>query len=153
MINVGMMKATHASFDAALKSNIESTLRDHNRAALTEAKQELQQHVRTGKLLASTKGYLLKLGNRIVSRGEMGRGVKYARGFEHGTQPHVIKAKRAKFLRFIGRRDGAVVYAKLVNHPGNRPFFVLGGAWWKMSVRYATVLRANMHYLAQTKFR
>lgn len=36
-----------------------------------------------------------------------------------GTRPHVIRARRAKFLRFeVG---GKIVYTKSVNHPGYRP--------------------------------
>lgn len=153
MIDVGMMRDAHMRFDRAFKRMVEDTMRDHNIAATNEARQELQGHVRTGRLLGSARGILIKGAVRVISRGEIGRGVKYAEGFEYGTRPHVIVARRARFLRFIGRRDGAIVYAKRVNHPGNRPFFVMGGAWWKMAVRYATVLRANMHFIAQTEFR
>lgn len=154
MIDIGQMRAAHTRFDRAFQRMVENTMRDHNVAAMSEARQELSEHVRSGRLLSSANRQLIKFKGRIVSRGELGKGVKYAEGFEYGTRPHPIKARRpGRFLRFIGRRDGAVVYAKKVNHRGNRPFFVVGGAWWKMTVRYATVLRANMHFLAQTEFR
>lgn len=153
MIDIGQMRAAHTRFDRAFQRMVENTMRDHNVAAMSEARQELSEHVRSGRLLSSANRQLIKFKGRIVSRGELGKGVKYAEGFEYGTRPHPIYPRRARMLRFIGRRDGAVVYAKKVNHPGNRPFFVVGGAWWKMAVRYATVLRANMHFLAQTEFR
>lgn len=153
MINIAMMRVAHTRFDRAFQHMVRETVISHNIAAMGEARQELQQHVRSGRLLASAAGRVLFAKTRAISRGEIGKGVKYAEGFEYGTRPHAIYPKRAKMLRFIGRRDGAVVYAKKVNHPGNRPFFVMGGAWWKMAVRYATVLRANMQYLAQTEFR
>lgn len=37
-----------------------------------------------------------------------------------GTVPHVIVPKRAPRLVFMGR-DGTVVYARRVNHPGTKP--------------------------------
>ncbi len=37
----------------------------------------------------------------------------------HGTQPHVIRPRRARALRFTS--GGRVVFASRVNHPGNRP--------------------------------
>lgn len=153
MINIAMMRVAHTRFDRAFQNAVKDAVQNHNLAALGEARQELQQHVRSGRLLASSRGRLFFSKSRAVSRGEIGKGVKYAEGFEYGTRPHPIYPKRAKLLRFIGRRDGAVVYAKKVNHPGNRAFFVVGGAWWKMAVRYATVLRVNMQFLAQTEFR
>lgn len=154
MINIAMMRVAHTRFDRAFQNTVKDAVQNHNLAALGEARQELQQHVRSGRLLASSRGRLFFSKSRAVSRGEIGQGVKYAEGFEYGTRPHPIKARRrGRFLRFIGRRDGAVVFVKRVNHPGNRAFFVMGGAWWKMAVRYATVLRVNMQFLAQTEFR
>jgi len=38
-----------------------------------------------------------------------------------GTKPHVIRAKRAKYLRFYWPKVGKVVYFTAVNHPGYRP--------------------------------
>jgi len=52
---------------------------------------------------------------------------RYAMPIELGSRPHVIRSRRAKFLRFIGR-DGSVVYARKVNHPGNRPYRFLWNA-------------------------
>lgn len=153
MINISMMQATHARFDRAFRKMVENTMRDHNTAAMNETRGELQEHVKSGKLLASAKGQFLKYKNHVISRGKLGERLKYAQSFEYGARPHMIYPRRARFLRFIGRRDGAVVFAKKVNHPGNRPYFVMGGAWWKMAARYAVVLRANMHFLAQTEFK
>lgn len=43
-----------------------------------------------------------------------------------GTRPHLIRARRAKALRF--EIDGQVVFAKVVRHPGTRPNNFLGQA-------------------------
>jgi hypothetical protein len=45
---------------------------------------------------------------------------KYAGAIDQGARPHVIRPKRARFLRFVIRNQ--VVFTKLVNHPGNRPY-------------------------------
>lgn len=51
-----------------------------------------------------------------------------ARWTSSGTRPHVIRAKRAKALRW--QQGGKVRFAKAVNHPGYR-----GSQWWPRSVR------------------
>jgi HK97 gp10 family phage protein len=43
----------------------------------------------------------------------------YAGYVEFGTKPHVIRAKKAKALKF--QVGGTTVYARKVNHPGTRP--------------------------------
>jgi len=43
----------------------------------------------------------------------------YAGYVEFGTKPHVIRASKAKALRFMV--GSTVVYAKKVNHPGTKP--------------------------------
>lgn len=49
--------------------------------------------------------------------------VEYAPYVHDGTRPHVIRPRRRQALRF--RVGGMTVFAKVVNHPGNRarPFF------------------------------
>lgn len=152
MIDIAKMRVTHSKFYATLEKMIDTTLVEQNIAGVQEAKSEIASgHVKTGELLRTTKGTLFRRGGTTVSR--ISTTAKHATYFENGTKRHWIYPRRARFLRFIGKRDGAVVYAKRVDHPGNRPYFVLGGAWWKMAGRTAAILRANMHYLAQTSFR
>lgn len=46
--------------------------------------------------------------------------VPYALFHHEGTKPHIIKARKAKALRFTGR-DGRIVFRKQVSHPGTKP--------------------------------
>jgi hypothetical protein len=39
---------------------------------------------------------------------------------EFGTRAHIIRPVTARVLRFVGR-NGAVVFARVVHHPGTRP--------------------------------
>ena len=61
----------------------------------------------------------------------------YALAVERGTRPHIIRPRRAKALRFAAsaagqrlsgsaRRGAAVIYARVVHHPGTRaqPYLV-----------------------------
>lgn len=52
--------------------------------------------------------------------------VSYTLFVHNGTPPHVIYPNRAKALRFPGS-GGVIVFAKKVNHPGNRgvPFLTM----------------------------
>lgn len=63
-----------------------------------------------------------------------------ARWLEYGTRPHTITPKAAKALRFAAspggarltgapRKGAAVVFARVVHHPGTRPYpFMVPGA-------------------------
>ena len=53
--------------------------------------------------------------------GSLTNPTQYASFVEFGTKPHVIKARRAKFLRFYWHRIGENVAFKQVNHPGTKP--------------------------------
>lgn len=48
-----------------------------------------------------------------------GSGIDYTMAHHDGTRPHVIRAKRARAMRFEWR--GRIVFATKVNHPGTRP--------------------------------
>lgn len=45
--------------------------------------------------------------------------VPYAIHVEEGTAPHIIRASKAKALRF--EAAGEIVFCKLVHHPGTKP--------------------------------
>lgn len=45
--------------------------------------------------------------------------VKHALMHHEGTKPHIIRAKNAKVMRYVNR-DGNVVFAQRVFHPGTR---------------------------------
>lgn len=48
-----------------------------------------------------------------------GPSARYALFVEEGTRPHVIRARRAKALRFY--QGGELRFARSVNHPGTKP--------------------------------
>ena len=51
--------------------------------------------------------------------GQLSANTRYAFWVENGTQPHVIRARNAKALRFV--QNGAVRFATEVHHPGTAP--------------------------------
>lgn len=51
----------------------------------------------------------------------------YAGYVEFGTEPHDIRPKTAKALRF--KVGGRVVYARVVHHPGTKPAYYVAGAF------------------------
>lgn len=56
---------------------------------------------------------------RDIVAGKAGKGTGYVLPHHDGARPHVIRARRAKALRF--RWHGKIVFFARVNHPGNRP--------------------------------
>jgi hypothetical protein len=97
---------------------LERDLDDRSRRVMAAARTLVR--VRTGTLLTSIR--------REEGVGPLGRyidivagipGLTTYLGYEHdGTQPHVIRPRRRKALRFIA--GGQVVFATRVNHPGTR---------------------------------
>lgn len=80
---------------------------------------------REGTLRDSIKGRPTG-GSANVSTGVIEATAKHAGYMAHGTDPHVIRAKRAKALRW--EDGGGVRFAQSVNHPGTKPddFFERG---------------------------
>jgi hypothetical protein len=86
-----------------------------NRATRVQLAAKAQAGVRTGMLKRDiTKSWI---GRGLSIR--LGSSRKYALMHHEGTRPHVIRPKHAKALRFV--KDGQVVFAKSVQHPGTRP--------------------------------
>jgi len=86
------------------------------RAVETRARQEAP--VRTGKLRRSIKaGPVTAKGTTV--HGSVTAHAEHGIFVHEGTRPHVIRARKAKALRFVV--DGRVVFAQSVNHPGTKP--------------------------------
>jgi len=86
--------------------------------------------VDTGRLRANTReqsGVLSTVGpfSQIVSgwRGVQGGARSYVMPHHDGSPPHIIRARRAKALRFEWR--GQIVFRTQVRHPGTRGTFFL----------------------------
>jgi hypothetical protein len=87
------------------------------------AKDHVQKHPefrpRTGALQRSVKARVVRTsGGKLL---KLGSNKKYAQSIDGGARPHVIRPKRRQFLRFKGR-NGQWVFARKVNHPGNKPY-------------------------------
>lgn len=73
---------------------------------------------RTGTLSGSSYWKLAAAPNRFSTSTEMVAPKSYALAQHEGAAPHIIRARNAQYLRFVGR-SGDTIYAKQVNHPGN----------------------------------
>lgn len=82
------------------------------------------------RVVKSNPGY-----NVEVFAGNTAKTARYVMPHHDGARPHVIRPRRAQFLRF--KVGGKVVYARKVNHPGNRanPFLRRGAQAAGLSVR------------------
>lgn len=95
---------------------------------------------RTGRLQRSFQFRRLSGGNAPAARMIANPGVAPYAGFvAFGTKPHEIRARRAKFLRFV--QNGRVVFRKSVHHPGTepRPFFNQAALYGEAELRRALV--------------
>lgn len=80
--------------------------------------------VRTGTLFST-----IRKNRGFTSRGPYvdilagGKNARYVMYEHDGTVPHIIRARRKKYLRFISQ--GQVVFAKQVKHPGTKGSYFL----------------------------
>jgi hypothetical protein len=117
--------------------NLEELRREHDRLlaenermigdALEVAGRHAVEHVQhfpefnpqTGALQKATKARVVRMRNGRVLK--ITNTKPYAAAIDTGARAHVIVPRKAKMLRFVGK-DGRTVFARRVNHPGNKPY-------------------------------
>lgn len=118
-INLREVFAAHDRFKKLHSEMVEKETAD--------AAEHIEAHVeahptfkpRTGNLQRQTKARVINRGGKtLVIRAE--NKAPYANPIESGARPHVIRARKGGSLRF--RVGGRMVFAKAVNHPGNKPY-------------------------------
>jgi hypothetical protein len=113
-------KALRRLFDAGRGTKMGDDL--DRRAARVRSRARQLVGVDTG-LLISTIRVESGPGYRDVVAGRRGAGTKYVLPHHDGSEPHVIRPRRAKALRFV--INGRVIFAARVNHPGSRGTYFL----------------------------
>lgn len=87
------------------------------RQIVNEAK--VRSPVRTGELKRSIKADPVTATGPFTVEGSVTAETEYAAAVHEGTDPHVIRAKNVRALKFdVG---GKTVFRRSVNHPGTRP--------------------------------
>jgi len=118
---MGRIKADHKRFMAANEFMVVRECKKAGEIAVREANSRQQFRVRTGNLRRNTKAQLLVLADGRKVR--VSNKLDYASYLEFGTDPHVIRAKKAKALRFMYPQfSGNYVYRKQVMHPGTKAY-------------------------------
>ena len=120
MLNIGKLKAAHRRFLPEHYRLLEREIRDAQQFGLDHQRAHATFKTRTGKLQSGTRTRQQKLGRRRVVT--FSNAVRYAHPIDLGARPHVIRARRARALRFFWPRVGRVVSFRSVNHPGNRAY-------------------------------
>jgi hypothetical protein len=146
--NLRQIHETHQRF---LRSN--ARLVDEASALATRVVEHEVEHnppfnPRSGRLQKSVEAKWVRTarGNLVKVRSD-GRAAPYNLAIEHGTRPHVIRARRAKALRFVWH--GTVMFRRQVNHPGTKPYYFLRSATFAGGHALETRLRLGMATLAK----
>lgn len=93
---------------------------------------------RTGKLARNYRVTVIAGTNKFRVTNPTG----YNDAIELGAQPHIIRARRVTYLRFVDRR-GVARKVKMVHHPGNPAFHLMrDAAEHVMKRRFGTFRRA-----------
>jgi len=114
---VARVRLDRADLQRVMTNASRRELKESSRQVVNRAK--VLAPVRTGRLRSSIRAEE----PRIFSlRGsvKVGSDLEYAAFVNDGTRPHIIRPRRAQVLRFtVG---GRTVFAKVVHHPGTRPY-------------------------------
>ncbi len=121
IVNLSDVRRAHQKLISATSAGIILELADAGKFAVDYVKTNPTFTPRSGHLQSKTtwvpyKGKAIRIQNTA----------KYALPIEEGSRPHVIRPRKAKALRFVVK--GKVVFARKVNHPGNRPYRFLRAA-------------------------
>lgn len=99
---------------------------------------------RTGRLQAATQARVIRTtGGKLL---RLSNNKDYAVAIDKGAKPHKIVPKSGGFLRFQGRNG--TVYARSVNHPGNKPYRFLRNATGTAYTRLEALLEREMQRVA-----
>jgi hypothetical protein len=106
-------------FSAVFRSRDGIVGRDlSNRATRVQLAAKAQAGVRTGMLKRDiTKNWIDSGGDRLTIR--VGSTRRHALVHHEGSEPHVIRPRSARVLRWVNT-NGDVVFARRVQHPGTR---------------------------------
>jgi len=118
ILDLARVKQAHTRFLAANERMVTSVLERTGTFAENYVRQHPTFKRRTGKTQDKTSHRVVKLksGATLVIKNT----AKHAMALEYGSRPHVIRPRRAIFLRFMVK--GKAVFARKVNHPGNKPY-------------------------------
>lgn len=155
MINLAKLHQSHAQFDLAFTGMVDSATRSASEYGAKNAKERLSPHTRSGRLVRSTSGRVIKVSNNLslvrLENYAMARsgGIGYASFIDKGTNPHLITAKNRKALRFYFQ--GRLVFVRSVYHPGTPAYGHFTKARMSSYLYAGNILRTEMRRIA-TRF-
>jgi hypothetical protein len=109
---------------AIVAQGIQRAVENAVKEGAEEARRVHKYQDRTGNLTRSIQGRVVKTDD-LVAEGVLEATAPYASFVENGTAPHRIEPRDAEALRWEGS-DGAVHFARYVDHPGSPPFPFMG---------------------------
>lgn len=138
MFNIGQIRQIHQTFATKHSLMVQRQMDEAGKFAVDYVGAHPTFKPRTGNLQRKTDFKAVRAsGGRIL---KVRNSAKYAAAIDSGSRPHVIAARRSKVLRFVGR-DGHLVFARRVNHPGTKPYKFL----YRASNAAGRILEQSLH--------
>ena len=141
------IQAAHRSFISKHDAAVVSELEDARDFGVKYTSEHPTFTPRSGSrgLAKATAGQVIRTKNRGIVRLQNRK--PYAKAIDGGAKAHVITAK-GKALRFVGR--SGVVFRKVVNHPGNKPYKFLYRATNAAGRVFQQGMRLRMNRIASS---
>ena len=123
-INIAEVHQAHSSFITRHAVMVQREAEQAGRFGVQHVHDHHKFKTQTGNLERKTSHKVfVRRGGKIL---RLQNTAPYAAAIDLGAKPHVIRPRKARALRFITR--GKLVFARKVNHPGNRPYRFLYNA-------------------------
>ncbi len=146
MIDLRSVQLAHRRFLAKHEAAVLTELQDARDFGVDYVQKNPGFKRRTGALQDATTGQVIRTRNRGIVR--LLNRKPYAAAIDKGARPHVIRARSAKALRFMGK--GGVVFRRSVNHPGNKPYRFLSRATNAAGRSFFQQMNARMKTIARS---
>jgi hypothetical protein len=152
-ISIQQVSAKHSRFESRFRILLETTTGEAARIAERHVYQTPHFKPRTGRLQRATKAKAVRTRSGRIVR--VTNTAPYAQPIEYGARPHIIRARRARSLRFDWPKFWSVQtrsptwFLRSVHHPGNRPYKFLWHATWGSYRFTGGQLRQGMQQLAR----
>lgn len=123
-IDIAAVQKAHSRFMTQHSLMVQREAEQAGRFGVQHVHDHHKFKTRTGNLERKTSHKVfVRRGGKIL---RLQNTAPYAHAIDLGAKPHVIVPRRARALRFISR--GKLVFARKVNHPGNKPYRFLYNA-------------------------
>lgn len=147
MIDLQAVKRAHRKFLLLHEAAVTSELERAGKVGVAYVQTKPGFTPRTGALQKATTAKVIRTARGGIVR--LQNPEAHASSIDKGARPHIIRARSGGVLRFVGR-GGALVFTRIVHHPGNKAYHFLSNASEAAGAAFFVGMTARQAQIART---